>query len=495
MNPGSRAAASAVLLLAATACAFRPPGSEPPATPPAFAEGSGAAAAWPDPGWWRGFGSAELDRLVADGLAANTDLAAATARLAQGDAQVRIAGARLLPSLEADFGGSRSRTSSAARPPAAARSSPRATTPRSPPPGRSTCGAAAGRRGRRRARRPRPAGSTAPPWRSPSRPGVADTYFQALSARDRLRIARANLDNARRVLALVEARVANGAASELELAQQRTQVANQAATLPALAQQERQTVSALALLLGRPLEGFAPAARSLRDVRPVPVLAGLPSDLLARRPDVAAAEARLAAAAADVAVARAALYPSLNLTARAGVESDALRALLSRGNLATVALSVLAPIFEGGRLRGEVELSEARRVELVEEYRGAVLTALADVEDALVAVRGTREREVQLEAAAAEARRAFALAEAQFRGGAIGLLELLDTQRTLFSTEDALAGVRLERLSALVALYRALGGGWSAGRRAEPRPRRPVDQASRPASMGDGYGEGMRHGC
>ena len=471
MNPGFRAAASAALLLAASAaCAFRPPGAEPPATPPRFAEGSGAAAAWPDPGWWRGFGSAELDRLVADGLAANTDLAAATARLAQGDAQVRIAGARLLPTLEADFGGSRSRTSSAARPVGGGafltESYDASLTAAWEVDlwGGNRAARAATRAAARAGRLDRAAVALT------VASGVADTYFQALSARDRLRIARANLDNARRVLALVEARVANGAASELELAQQRTQVANQAATLPALAQQERQTVSALALLLGRPLEGFAPAARSLRDVRPVPVLAGLPSDLLARRPDVAAAEARLAAAAADVAVARAALYPSLNLTARAGVESDALRALLSRGNLATVALSVLAPIFEGGRLRGEVDLSEARRLELVEEYRGIVLTALADVEDALVAVRGTREREVQLEVAAAEARRAFALAEAQFRGGAIGLLELLDTQRTLFSTEDALSGIRLERLSALVALYRALGGGWTRGPAGAPPP-------------------------
>jgi multidrug efflux system outer membrane protein len=462
MNPGFRATASVVLLLAAaSACAFRPTATEPPATPPGFAEGSGAAAAWPDPGWWRGFASAELDRLVADGLAANTDLAAATARLAQGDAQVRIAGARLLPSLDADFGGSRARTSSAARPAGggafltesydasltaawevdlwggnrASRAATRAA-------------AEAGRLDR---------AAVALTVAS----GVADTYFQALSARDRLRIARANLDNARRVLAIVGARVASGAATELELAQQRTQVANQAATLPSLEQQERQTVSALALLLGRPLAGFGLAARSLRDVRPVPVLAGLPSDLLARRPDVAAAEARLTAAAADVAAARAALYPSLNLTARAGVESDALRALLSRGNLTSVALSALAPIFDGGRLRAEVDLSEAQRLELVEEYRGIVLTALADVEDALIAVRGTREREVQLQAAATEARRAFALAEAQFRGGAIGLLELLDTQRTLFSTEDALSGIRLERLSSLVALYRALGGGWS----------------------------------
>jgi multidrug efflux system outer membrane protein len=199
----------------------------------------------------------------------------------------------------------------------------------------------------------------------------------------------------------------------------------------------------------------------LRDLRPVPVLAGLPSELLQRRPDIAAAEARLDAAAADVTAARAALYPSLNLTANAGVESDALRAILSRGNVISIGLSALAPIFEGGRLRAQVELSEAQRLELIEAYRGIVLEALADVEDALNAVRRTREREAALATAATEARRAFALAEAQYRAGAIGLLELLDTQRTLFSTEDSLASARFDRLSGLADLYRALGGGWS----------------------------------
>lgn len=463
MRPRVWAVALPLLAASVSACAFRPPGAEPPATPQRFAGETEALAGWPDPAWWRGFGSPELDGLVAGALAANTDLAAATARLAQADAQVRIAGSRLLPTLEADFGAARARTSSEAR----ALGGGALVT------GSYDASLAASWEvdlwgGNRATRAATLAAAEAGRLDRAAvaltvASGVADTYFQVLSTRDRLRIARANLDNARRVLSLVQARVANGAASELELAQQRTQVANQAAGLPGLEQQERQTASALALLLGRPLEGFALEARSLRDVRPVPVVAGLPSDLLTRRPDVAAAEARLAAAAADVAAARAALYPSLNLTARAGVESDALRALLSRGNLASVALSVLAPIFEGGRLRAEVRLSEAQRAELVEEYRASVLTALADVEDALIAVRGTREREAQLEIAATEARRAFALAEAQFRGGAIGLLELLDTQRTLFSTEDALASVRQERLSSLVALYRALGGGWSRG--------------------------------
>jgi multidrug efflux system outer membrane protein len=451
-----------LVLLLLGGCTLRPPDRGPgPVTPGRFAENGEAAAGWPGAGWWEGFGSAELDRLVKDALAANTDLAAAAARLRQADAQVRIAGAGLLPTVEADAGAGATRTSSEARAFGG---------------GPSTSDSYdAGLRaaweldlwGRNRAALASArASATADLF---DRDGVAltvassaaDTYFQVLSARDRLRIAEANLDNARRVLQLVEVRVANGAAPPLELAQQRTQVATQSATIPSLRQQERQAVNALALLLARPLGGFEVEAQSLRDLRPVPVLAGLPSELLQRRPDIAAAEARLDAAAADVTAARAALYPSLNLTANAGVESDALRAILSRGNVISIGLSALAPIFEGGRLRAQVELSEAQRLELIEAYRGIVLEALADVEDALNAVRRTREREAALATAATEARRAFALAEAQYRAGAIGLLELLDTQRTLFSTEDSLASARFDRLSGLADLYRALGGGWS----------------------------------
>jgi multidrug efflux system outer membrane protein len=451
-----------IVLLLLGACALRPPDRGPgPVTPGRFAEDGEAAAGWPDAGWWEGFGSAELDRFVKSALAANTDLVAAAARLRQADAQVRVAGAGLLPTLEADAGTGATRTSSEAR---AQGGGPSISNSYD-----------AGLRaaweldlwGRNRAALASARAAAAADLFD--RDGVAltvassvaDTYFQVLSARDRLRIAQANLDNARRVLELVEVRVANGAATPLELAQQRTQVATQSATIPSLRQQERQAVNALALLLARPLVGFEVEAQSLRDLRPVPVLAGLPSEMLQRRPDIAAAEARLDAAAADVTAARAALYPSLNLTANAGVESDALLAILSRGNVISIGLSALAPIFEGGRLRAQVELSEAQRLELIEAYRGAVLEALADVEDALNAVRRTREREAALATAATEARRAFALAEAQYRAGAIGLLELLDAQRTLFSTEDSLASARFDRLSGLADLYRALGGGWS----------------------------------
>jgi NodT family efflux transporter outer membrane factor (OMF) lipoprotein len=425
--------------------------------PGRFAGAEEAPAAFPDRAWWQGFGSAELDRFVTEALLANSDLRAAETRLRQADAQIRIAGAALLPTLDA--GGGATRTRSAQNSAAGTRLSDsfdigltaaweldlsggnRAFLAASEALGIAT-------------RRDRDALALS------VASAVAESYFQTLSLRDRLDLALANLDNAQRVLELVEVRVANGAASALELAQQRTQVANQSAALPALVQQERQTVNALALLLGRPLDGFGVEGQELRSVTPVPVVAGMPSELLRRRPDIAAAEARLEAAAADIEAARAALYPSIGLTARAGNASDRLVDLLD-GNFVSVGVSILAPIFAGGRLRAQVDLSEAQQQELLESYRGTVLAALADAEDALIAVRYAREREAALSIAAAEAQRAFTLAEAQYRGGFIDLLSLLDAQRALFAADEALAVARLDRLLALVALYRALGGGWA----------------------------------
>ncbi len=455
------------LLLAACSVTGDPPPPPDFTVPSRFAEAADAGAAFPDRDWWQGFGSAELDRLVEEALRDNSDLRQAETRLRQADAQVKIAGAALLPSLDAGVGATRTR--SAQNSSAGTRLSDSfdvgfTASWELDVWGRNRADLTATEAAGIAVRRDRDALALS------TASAVAETYFQVLSLRDRLRLARANLDNAQRVLDLVDVRVRNGAASALDLAQQRTQLATQRASLQGLLQQERQTVNALALLLGRPLDGFAAEARSLQAVKPVPVLAGLPSELLLRRPDLAAAEARLDAAAADVEAARAALYPSFGLTARAGNSSDRLADLLD-GNVVSLSLSILAPIFDGGRLRGQVELSEAQQLELLESYRGIALAAFADAEDALIIVRYSREREAALETAAVEARRAFALAEAQYRGGAIDLLALLDAQRTLFSAEDALAGARLDRLLGLVALYRAMGGGWSAPASSRPEGR------------------------
>ena len=182
-----------------------------------------------------------------------------------------------------------------------------------------------------------------------------------------------------------------------------------------------------------------------------------------RRPDLASAEAQLLTSNANLAAARAALLPSIQLTGSAGVASGALLGFLS-GSTATAALaaSVLQPIFDGGRLRGQVSLAESRERELVETYRKSILAAFADVESALAAATRLQQREalqVQIEA---RSRDALRLAEVRYREGADDLLSVLDAQRTLFDAQDQLAQVRLDRLDAAVALFKALGGGWQA---------------------------------
>ena len=189
---------------------------------------------------------------------------------------------------------------------------------------------------------------------------------------------------------------------------------------------------------------------------------GLPSELLTRRPDVRQAEAQLQAADADVRVARAAMFPSITLTAQGGLESNALRTLFDPASqLYSIAAGLTQPIFEGYSLQGQLEQQRGRYVELLQDYRKAVLSSFEDVENALVAVRQTTLQEKLQADAVAIARRAYTISEAQLRAGTVDLLTVLDTQRSLFQANDALAQARLARLQAYVALFQALGGGWT----------------------------------
>ena len=212
------------------------------------------------------------------------------------------------------------------------------------------------------------------------------------------------------------------------------------------------------MLIGKVPEGFDVKATGVADLSVPEINPGLPAELLVRRPDLASAEAQLAAANANVAAARAALLPSIQLTGSAGLASGALLSFLGGGTSAVgIALSLLQPIFDGGRLRGQVSVSQSREREIVENYRKVILAALKDVEDALVAT----SRQAQQETLQAQAREALRLAEVRYREGADDLLTVLDAQRTLFSAQDQLAQIRLNRLEAAVSLYKALGGGWS----------------------------------
>jgi outer membrane protein TolC len=197
----------------------------------------------------------------------------------------------------------------------------------------------------------------------------------------------------------------------------------------------------------------------------------LPTTLLLRRPDIRSAEESLASADANVSVARKAFLPSIQLTGQTGFQSALLSALLRPESFVyTVAAGVTQPIFEGGRLRGQLALTEAQRQQLLESYRKSIVAALTDVENALIAMRENAARERAQRLAVAAARRALTLSEERLRQGTIDLTTLLNTQSTLFQAEDTLIQIRLARLQAAASLFAALGGDWEEPAVAPPLP-------------------------
>jgi multidrug efflux system outer membrane protein len=287
------------------------------------------------------------------------------------------------------------------------------------------------------------------------------TYLQVLSLRDRLEIARNNVSNAERVLALVQAQSRAGAASRLDLARQRAALAGQRAGIPDLEQQERAAEITLAILLGRPPQDFSVKQNGLEGIAMPDIAPGLPSELLTRRPDIRRDESRLAAANANVAVARAALFPSIRLTGSTGAQSSALQSLFDGPNLlANLGLSLTAPIFDGGRLANQRELAIAQQQELVQVYRFTVINALSEVEKALGQIESLEQQYKLKRTEVEQARVAFELSEVRYRIGAEDLMTVLDTQRALSDADTALGQLKLQRLQATVTLYKALGGGW-----------------------------------
>lgn len=424
------------------------------------ADKEASATPWPAADWWGGFGSAELVSLLADARKANPDLAAAAARLLQADARARAAGADLLPTLGATAGISRQETDLSGTGGRSGRTS-------------ASAGLSAAYEldfwGANRA-----AADSAAIGAAISRldqetvaltvtSTVANTYFQVLSLRDRIRSAEENLVLAERVMAVVDARFRNGAATALEVAQQRTALTGQQATLPALRQQELAASNALAVLLGRAPADLSLAATGLGGLGLPASGAGTPADLLERRPDLRAASRQLEAAGADIVAARAALYPSATLNLSGTLSGGGLSSLVNAPTaVANAGLSLAQSLFDGGRRSAQVEVAQARRVELVESYRKAILTGFSDVETALAAARNAERQRVLQQETVRLARELFRLAETRYREGATDLLTLLDAQRSLLSAQDQLTQIRLSELQAAVSLYRALGGGWVA---------------------------------
>lgn len=432
--------------------------------------------AWPDATWWRTFRSAQLDRLIRTAQQANYDIGAAAARVLEADAQARIAGAPLLPSLDGSGKASRSvSTEVQVRNPNGTTSGFRSTTHEF------TAGLSVSYEvdlwGKNRA-----ALGSAKALALASRydrdavaltvtADTAITYIQAIELQDRLKVAHDNFVNASQVLDLVITRERAGADTGLEVAQQRTLVAQQTAAIATIEQQRQQTETALSLLLGEPPQRLSLIPEPLDDLAIPVVGAGLPSALLERRPDIQRADAQLTAARLSVKVAKAALFPSIKLTGEDGFKSAEMANLLDPANsLYTLASSLTAPIFEGGTLRGEVELNQAEYEELTKDYTKSVLAAFGDVEDALIAIQQTELSYQAQKEVLAESLTAYRLSRAKYQAGAIRLLEVLDAQRSYFAARDQLIQVKSQRLQAAVALYKALGGGWDGSRNAQSRP-------------------------
>ena len=494
------------LALPLAACDLGPDYARPAvAIPAAFrATAETAKAAWPAPDWWHGFGSRELDRLIADARANNQNLAAAAARVVQADAQVAITGAPLLPTLSATGNASYSRigsTRSGSSGIAGVTTGGSGTT--------STTNTGAGTT----TSTTNTTGSTVVTGTSTSRSrytdsrqysvqgavsyeadfwgknratfesaqasaqfsrfdqenvaltvltSVATTYFQALGAADRLAVARRNLADAQQTLKVFTVRVQVGTGTALDVAQQEALVAGQAAQIPALKSQFEQQVIALSTLVGRPPESITVKADTLANLPTPAIGGGLPSELLARRPDVAAAEANLLAQNGNIRAARAAFFPAVQLTSQGGIESLALSSLLGPGSLLfTLASSLTQTIFDNGLKQGDLDQAKGRFAELVADYRQATLQAFQDAETYLVAVRYAAEQEALERQAVAVAQRANDIARAQLAAGTVDITTVLNTQNTLFADQDTFVQVRLAHFQALINLYKALGGGWT----------------------------------
>ena len=251
--------------------------------------------------------------------------------------------------------------------------------------------------------------------------------------------------------------------SALDLRLNETLVQSARASYLALARQRAQAANALTLLVGTPLESLdnLPTAATLSKQQIVTdIPAGLPSDLLVRRPDIRAAEKRLEAANANIGAARAAFFPRISLTALLGTSSTALSGLFSAGSLAwSYSPQLSLPIFDAGRNRGNLDLATVRKNLAVVDYEKSIQTAFREVADTLVA-RATLDQQIDAQTRFLDAQaERLKLSDLRYQNGVSSSLDVLDAQRELFSAQQALIQVRLLRLTNAVDLYRALGGG------------------------------------
>jgi len=412
--------------------------------------------------WFRAFGSTELDSLIATAYTNNFDIQEANARLRQADARARAAGAAILPQVDfnadaTSFAGHSSEGSAHETDTAALVSA----------------SYEVDFWGKNRAARASAEASRAASDADravvmlTTVTGIANTYFHLIALREEAALARSTADFAHQLLDLVEARAKTGLANPAEVAQQRAAVANAEIHVRELQQQAAEELAALAILAGKMPDSLEVNTSDLSGLTAPRVAAGLPAELLARRPDVLSAEESLQSAHADLAQARAAFFPSVALTASGGVQNPAVQAgvltLAGAGPSLTVGASLVQSIFNGGRLRAARDEATAKEEEMIAHYRSAALAAMWDVEIALSAID---HLDGQAEAQAESLKQSeigLASAQARYRAGSGDFLTVLDAERTLIGAREQMTQYRLAKLQAAVGLCKALGGGWRPG--------------------------------
>ena len=414
--------------------------------------------------WWTQFDDPALDRLVGEALSQGLDVRLAQARVQQARASRQLAEAGLFPTVAASAGGTRSKTSQAV----------------AAVPTRTLYDAGfdasweldlfgGTRRGIEAAQADVAASQASlEQVRVTLVAEVARNYVDLRAAQQRIRIARDNLASQRETLQITEWRYQAGLARASEVEQARTAEAQTRAGIPDLEIDLVAAQNRLAVLLGR-------APGSLHDqlaaVKPLPALptqlaTGIPADVLRQRPDIVAAERTLAAETARVGQKLAQRFPSLSLSASFGWQAYSTAALGGAANAARALGATLATtLFDGGRLRSQVDVQSAVQEQALVAYQSTVLTALEEVENALKSHAAARKRFAARQAAAEAARNAADLSRKLYQAGLADFQQVLETQRTQLSAEDSLATADASLRTSLISLYKALGGGWDAAAR------------------------------
>jgi multidrug efflux system outer membrane protein len=289
---------------------------------------------------------------------------------------------------------------------------------------------------------------------------VAKAYLAERAFAEQLALAKSTLEGRQTAYDFAKQRFEVGASSALDLRLSETLMQSARVTYLTLVRQRAQAENALTLLVGKPLTDLPPAQALSAQNIVTDIPAGLPSDLLERRPDIRAAEQRLQAANANIGAARAAFFPRISMTAGVGTASNALSGLFDAGSRAwSFVPQLVLPIFDAGRNSGNLKLAEVRTDAAVAEYEKTIQIAFREVADALVA-RATVDEQIDAQRAVQEAQaERLKLADLRYQNGIASSLEVLDAQRELFSAEQSLVQARLLRLTNAIDLYRSLGGG------------------------------------